>query len=80
MRDAGGVCVAAHPHAPYPSGAFKGVAHRAELPTSLSTSRSNSGSGEVTWETSALDAGFVRVEVRHPEGSMAALSNPIIVS
>ena len=37
------------------------------------------GSGVVEWDTSAEESAFVRVEVRHPGGCMAALSNPIIV-
>jgi hypothetical protein len=50
----------------------KGAAHRVSLPAT--------GSDDVRWETSAAEAGFVRVEVRHPGGRMAALSNPIILS
>jgi hypothetical protein len=37
------------------------------------------GSGGVEWCTSAGESAFVRVEVRHPDGHMAALSNPIIL-
>ncbi len=37
------------------------------------------GIGTVEWGTSAEESSFVRIEVRHPEGRMAALSNPIIV-
>ncbi|XVU29153.1 CehA/McbA family metallohydrolase [Actinoplanes sp. CA-054009] len=33
-----------------------------------------------TWRTSADEAAFVRVEVRHPDGRMAALSNPIFLA
>jgi hypothetical protein len=47
----------------------KGVTHRADL---LAT-----GAEDVEWRTSAAEAGFVRIEVRHPDGRMAALSNPI---
>ncbi|WP_405860388.1 CehA/McbA family metallohydrolase [Streptomyces sp. NBC_01515] len=37
------------------------------------------GVGEVEWHVDAMDSAFVRVEVRHPGGGMAALSNPIIL-
>ncbi|HTJ69266.1 MAG TPA: CehA/McbA family metallohydrolase [Actinospica sp.] len=50
----------------------RGTAHRAALPAS--------GSGDVQWQTTAREAGFVRVEVRHPNRRMAALSNPIILA
>lgn len=33
--------------------------------------------GVIGWATSARESGFVRVEVRHPDGRMAALTNPI---
>ncbi|MEO3755536.1 CehA/McbA family metallohydrolase [Streptomyces sp. B6B3] len=46
-----------------------GTAHRRSLP--------DAGSGTVEWRTSAAESPFVRVEARHPDGSMAALSNPI---
>ncbi|WP_329251054.1 CehA/McbA family metallohydrolase [Streptomyces sp. NBC_01478] len=42
-------------------------------------SLSAAGGGAVEWRTSARESAFVRVEVRHPGGSMAALSNPIIL-
>ncbi len=35
--------------------------------------------GTVEWPTTPADTGFVRVEVRHNEGSMAALSNPVLL-
>jgi hypothetical protein len=38
-----------------------------------------SGIGVVRWRTSAEEADFVRVEVRHPGGHLAALSNPILL-
>jgi hypothetical protein len=38
-----------------------------------------SGPGTVTWPVSAADSAFVRVEVRHPDGRVAALTNPIIL-
>jgi predicted metal-dependent phosphoesterase TrpH len=47
----------------------RGIAHRVELPAA--------GSGEAEWQTTAAESGFVRIEVRHPGGRMAALSNPI---
>ncbi|MBV1942134.1 CehA/McbA family metallohydrolase [Streptomyces sp. BV286] len=50
----------------------QGTVHRESLP--------GSGSGAVEWRTSAEDSGFVRIEVRHSEGHMAALSNPIILA
>ncbi|MEV1288741.1 CehA/McbA family metallohydrolase [Micromonospora sp. NPDC049679] len=50
----------------------RGAVHREQLPAD--------GSGVVEWGTTADDSGFVRVEVRHPEGDMAAVSNPIIIS
>jgi hypothetical protein len=49
----------------------QGQVHRASLP--------DSGSGTVDWRVRAADSAFVRVEVRHPDGRMAALSNPIIL-
>jgi hypothetical protein len=60
-----------------PSGAISfhtdwGTVHRASLP--------GSGSGVVEWRTSAEESQFVRIEVRHPEGRMAALSNPILLT
>jgi hypothetical protein len=60
-----------------PSGAVsfytdQGAAHQASLP--------GSGSGTVEWRTTAEESQFVRVEVRHPEGHMAALSNPILLT
>lgn len=48
-----------------------GKVHRESLP--------DNGSGAVEWGTSAEDSAFVRVEVRHPGGHVAALSNPIIL-
>ncbi|WP_327372033.1 CehA/McbA family metallohydrolase [Streptomyces sp. NBC_01217] len=50
----------------------QGRVHRASLP--------DSGSGVVEWRTSADESAFVRVEVRHPIGQMAALSNPIVLT
>ncbi|MFI7431614.1 CehA/McbA family metallohydrolase [Micromonospora sp. NPDC049836] len=50
----------------------RGVAHRESLPSS--------GSGVVECRTSAAESAFVRVEVRHPGGQMAALTNPVILA
>ncbi|TDC41571.1 CehA/McbA family metallohydrolase [Micromonospora sp. KC213] len=47
----------------------RGVAHRERLGAD--------GSGVAQWRTAADESGLVRVEVRHPDGRMAALSNPI---
>lgn len=49
----------------------RGEAYRASLP--------DTGSGTVEWHTSAEESAFIRIEVRDPEGHMAALSNPIIL-
>ncbi|WP_327579909.1 hypothetical protein [Streptomyces sp. NBC_00145] len=38
------------------------------------------GAGVVQWETAAEDSVFVRIEVRHPNGHVAALTNPIILT
>ncbi|MDG4797572.1 CehA/McbA family metallohydrolase [Micromonospora sp. WMMD1082] len=60
-----------------PSGAVSlhtehGVVHRERLPAG--------GAGSVEWRTTARDSGFVRVEVRHPDRQMAALTNPVILA
>ncbi len=47
------------------------VAHGALVPSD--------GVGSFEWSTTA-DASFVRVEVRHPDGRMAALTNPVILA
>ncbi|MGC0311781.1 putative metal-dependent phosphoesterase TrpH [Kitasatospora acidiphila] len=49
----------------------RGAVHRGSLPAH--------GAGTATWCTSAAETAFVRVELRHPDGRMAALSNPIIL-
>jgi hypothetical protein len=59
-----------------PSGAVtfltdQGRVHRAELPAH--------GTGTATWCTSAAESAFVRVELRHPDGRMAALGNPVVL-
>jgi len=38
------------------------------------------GMGTVEWRTSRDESEFVRIEVRHPAGHMAALTNPIILT
>lgn len=49
----------------------QGTVHRAPLP--------GPESGAMEWRTNAEQAVFVRVEVRHPDGRMVAMSNPIIL-
>lgn len=49
----------------------RGEAHRASLP--------DDGVGVVQWTTTAEQPAFVRIEVRHPNGTVAALTNPIIL-
>lgn len=49
----------------------RGPVHRESLP--------RDGAGAVQWPTTPADTGFVRVEVRHDGGPMAALSNPILL-
>jgi hypothetical protein len=49
----------------------RGAVHRASLPAS--------GRGAVEWRTCAEESRFVRIEVRHPDGRMAALSNPVLL-
>ena len=49
-----------------------GEMHRAVLP--------DVGSGVVRWRTRGDETSFVRVEVRHPHGAMAALTNPILLA
>ncbi|WP_042403895.1 CehA/McbA family metallohydrolase [Streptacidiphilus carbonis] len=50
-----------------------GGVHRApELPAH--------GAGAAQWHTTARESGFVRVEVRHPNGHMAALTNPVVLT
>ncbi|MET7740943.1 CehA/McbA family metallohydrolase [Streptomyces sp. NPDC005385] len=44
------------------------------------TALSGSGVGTVEWQTRAEDSAFVRVEVRHLHGGMAALTNPIVLA
>nr|WP_162794198.1 CehA/McbA family metallohydrolase [Streptomyces paludis] len=49
-----------------------GAVHREVLP--------ESGVGTVEWHTTSGDSAFVRIEVRHPHGPMAALTNPIALT
>jgi hypothetical protein len=48
----------------------RGTVHRTAVPD---------GGMSVEWETGAEESLFVRVEVRHPNGHAAAISNPIIL-
>ena len=50
----------------------RGTVHRESLPAA--------GPGLIEWLTSAGEAAFVRVEVRHPGQQMAALTNPVFLS
>jgi hypothetical protein len=50
----------------------RGAAHQAAL--------TGGGSGTVEWRTTAAESQFIRVEVRHPGGRMAALSNPLLLA
>ncbi|MEU5977807.1 CehA/McbA family metallohydrolase [Streptomyces sp. NPDC047315] len=49
-----------------------GKIHRVPLP--------GAGPGAVRWRTTAEESMFVRIEVRHPNGGVAALTNPIILT
>jgi hypothetical protein len=48
----------------------RGAAYRADLPPE--------GTGTITWATSIAESTFARVEVRHPNNRMAAITNPIV--
>ncbi|MFE9422251.1 CehA/McbA family metallohydrolase [Kitasatospora sp. NPDC006697] len=50
----------------------RGEVHRSAL--------SSDGAGALQWNTKADDSAFVRIEVRHPNGQVAALTNPIILT
>lgn len=50
----------------------RGPAHHELLP--------GDGTGIAEWRTSADASAFVRIEVRHPAGHVAALTNPIILT
>ena len=41
---------------------------------------SHAGSGSIEWSTNMRESMFVRVQVRHADGRMAALTNPIFLS
>ncbi|MEQ7126027.1 CehA/McbA family metallohydrolase [Actinopolymorpha sp. B11F2] len=49
----------------------RGTVHRASLP--------EDGAGATEWATTAEESDYVRIEVRHPSGAMAALTNPVIL-
>jgi hypothetical protein len=55
------------------------VSFHTELGKAHQASLADTGSGTVEWRLDARDSAFVRVEVRHPHGHMAALTNPIIL-
>jgi hypothetical protein len=42
--------------------------------------RVHESTGPLTWQTIATESAFVRVEVRHESGALAALSNPVILT
>ncbi|MFF2960277.1 CehA/McbA family metallohydrolase [Streptomyces sp. NPDC057963] len=50
----------------------RGRVHRASLP--------DHGAGVAEWFTTAEESAFVRIEVRHAQGHMAALTNPITLT
>lgn len=50
----------------------QGVAHQQPLPTN--------GSGTIGWRFSGAETGFVRVQVRYSDGTMAAITNPVLIS
>ncbi|MFE9068905.1 hypothetical protein [Streptomyces violaceusniger] len=50
----------------------RGKVHRESLP--------DSGVGTAEWHTTSEDSAFVQIEVRHPHGHMAALTNPIVLT
>ncbi len=50
----------------------RGTTHRELLPAD--------GSGAVEWRTTAEESAFVRVEIRHPDRQMAALTNPVLLT
>jgi hypothetical protein len=50
----------------------RGTAYRQLLPAD--------GSAAVEWRTSTRESAFVRVEVRHPGGQAAALTNPVVLT
>lgn len=44
------------------------------------TERGFIAASDLCFSTTAAEAGFVRAEVRHPDGRMAALTNPIMLA
>jgi len=50
----------------------RGIACRADLPST--------GTASTEWTTTAAESALVRVEIRHPDQKMAALTNPIILT
>nr|MDT0523352.1 histidinol phosphatase [Streptomyces sp. DSM 41633] len=50
----------------------RGKVHRAPVP--------DDGPGAVQWDTTAEQSAFVRIEVRHRSGHVAALTTPIILN
>nr|SBO91812.1 putative secreted protein [Nonomuraea gerenzanensis] len=59
-----------------PAGA---VTFHTERGTVLREPLPGDGRGVVEWRTSAADSAFVRAEIRHADGRMAALTNPVIL-
>jgi hypothetical protein len=49
----------------------RGTVHRQSLP--------DDGVGSIEWRTTAEDSSFVRIEVRHLRGHMAAVTNPVVL-
>lgn len=49
----------------------RGRVHQEHLP--------ESGPARIAWRTTAEETAFVRLEVRHPDGRMAALTNPVVI-
>lgn len=54
----------------------RGTAYQVSLPAD----GAGRGHGSARWQTSAAESAFVRVEVRHPDGQLAALTNPIMLA
>lgn len=50
----------------------QGTVQRESLPSD--------GSATVEWHTSAGESSFVRIEIRHPDRTMAALTNPVVLT
>lgn len=50
----------------------RGKVHQTPIP--------GDGAGAVQWDTTADHSAFVRIEVRHANGHVAALTNPIILN